>query len=105
MKIFIACGAHGISGAAVEYTDSSLRKLIKQTKKRFTAEQCRDLHKILKTELATMLPKIMEHGLAKDSYGEYYTTEKFDTDLVYLAVYDHIGNNKQIGLVSTPIVH
>jgi hypothetical protein len=97
--IYIACGAHGVSGASVEYSHLKLQRDIKAAKKMWTKQQAQHLHKILSTTLTTMLPEIMTNGWAVDSYGERYTRETFDQDLVCLAVYDHIGNNKQIGLI------
>lgn len=98
-SIYIACGAHGVAGAAVEYTHLKLVRDIKKVRKLYTKEQAQQLHQILAKSLTAMLPEIMANGIAKDAYGETYTKETFDSDLVCLAVYDHIGNNKQIGLV------
>ena len=97
--IYIACGAHGVEGAAVEYSHLKLVRDIKKVKKLFNKEQAKELHKILATSLTAMLPEIMSNGWAVDAYGERYTKETFDQDLVCLAVYDHYGNGKQIGLV------
>ena len=97
--IYIACGAHGVAGATVEYTHLKLVRDIKKARKLWTKEQAKNLHQILATSLTNMLPEIMANGIAKDAYGETYTKEIFDQDLVCLAVYDHIGNDKQIGLM------
>ena len=97
--IYIACGAHGVSGACVEYSHLKLVRDIKTAKKRFTKQEAQQLHKILSTTLTAMLPEIMSNGWAVDAYGERYNKETFDQDLVCLAVYDHVGNGSQIGLV------
>lgn len=97
--IYIACGAHGVQGASVEYSHLKLQRDIKAAKKLYTKQEAQQLHKILSMTLSAMLPNIMSTGQAVDSYGEHYTRETFDQDLVCLAVYDHIGNNKQIALI------
>lgn len=98
-SIYIACGAHGVAGACVEYSHLKLQRDIKAVKKQWTKEQAKQLHAVLAESLSAMLPEIMAHGCATDAYGEFYTQETFDQDLVCLAVYDHYGNGKQIGLV------
>jgi hypothetical protein len=98
--IFIACDAHGVAGAGVEITQLKLQRDIKAVKKQWTKEQAKKLHTILANTLSAMLPEIMAHGCATDAYGEFYTKETFDQDLVCLAIYDHIGNGKQISLMN-----
>jgi hypothetical protein len=97
--IYIACEAHGVAGAAVEYSHLKLQRDIKKFKKMATKEMARDLHAILARSLTAMLPDIMLSGTAVDAYGERYTQDTFDSDLVALAIYDHIGNDKQIALM------
>jgi hypothetical protein len=97
--IYIACGAHGVAGASVEYTRLKLERSIKKAKKVFNKEQAKELHKIMAQSLTAMLPEIIANGTAVDSYGEVYNKETFDQDLVCLAIYDHIGNGSQIALM------
>lgn len=99
--IVIACGAHGMPGVCVETTDSDVREAIAQasTLKR---KQVRKLHQMLVKNLKKMLPAIKSGKTVRDPHGELYTKEIFDADLVWLAVYDHVGNGKQIGLAGQP---
>lgn len=99
MNNIIICEMHGVSGAVVEITTEKLAESIAEAKQLFTKDQCRKLHKILKTELTRMLPMIAHYKYAVDSFGEFYDTQTFDDDLVLLAVYDHIGNGKKITLL------
>lgn len=102
-KIVIACGAHGVKGAAVEYSDRLLRKEIKKVRKTLSKAQCQQLHKVLSHTLSDMLPTIAQYGMAIDAFGETYTKVTFDQDLVMLAVYDHVGNDSMIGLVKPTV--
>jgi hypothetical protein len=97
--IVIACTPHGVAGACVEYTHGELVELINSVP--FDAVTCSKLHKTLKRELSKMLPRIAQGKMATDRYGELYDKAKFDMDLVHLAVYDYLGNGRQIALVQS----
>ena len=97
-KIFIACGYHGVKGATVETTERELHKAIKSVKSEMSKDMCRMLHSTLSKSLSEMLPDMISKGTAIDKYGEHYDREKFNDDLLAVGVYDHIGNNKRIGL-------
>lgn len=102
--VYIACGAHGVRGAVVETTHTIITRNITRARKKFGAENCKKLHEILARSLTAMMPQIMNQGYAVDEFGEYYTEETFDSDLVLLAVYDHVGNGRQIGVTTSPFI-
>ena len=92
----IACTFHGVAGAVVQTTERDIKRATKQAKREFGKDGCKKLHAILARELTAMLPQIAKFGNAVDSYGEFYTNETFDADLLLLAVYDSVGNKRSI---------
>ena len=100
MTIQIACTYHGVPHAVVITTHDQIVDIIKQVSEMYSKKQCRNIHKSLAKDLSKMLPDIIAKGSSVSSEGEYYTRETFNQDLVCLAVYDHIGNNKQIALTN-----
>ena len=103
--IFISMGAHGVSGAAVQTTDSDIRGMMRDVKKlmrrdNVSTDELKEVHAALARELSAMLPKMAKDGFAIDSHGEYYDSHTFDNDLVLCAVYDHIANGKSITLTT-----
>ena len=64
----------------------------------FTKARARKLVKLLKQQVRTHLPTIMRGETYYDGF-ETMDKQKFDDDLVCLAIYDYIGNNKPITVV------
>lgn len=99
--IFINCGPHGVRGAAVETTHdmiTSLRDTLLSAiqNKEITKNEIRSMHSQLAAELTKIFPEILKTGRAYSDILGNYDKETFDADLVHLAVYDHVGNGKQI---------
>ena len=63
-----------------------------------TKARARKLVKMLKQQVRTYLPTIMQGETYNDGF-EIMDKQKFDDDLVWVAIYDHIGNNKPITVV------
>jgi hypothetical protein len=95
-NVNINCTLHGVAGAGVQTTAKDIKRATKQAKREFGKDGCKKLHKILATNLTAMLPSIMQHGNAVDAYGEFYDTASFDIDLLWLAVFDSVGNKTKI---------
>jgi hypothetical protein len=102
MNITINLSFHGVKGACVQYTDKELRRDIKEARKLWTKTDAQKMVEILRKTLTDMLPDIINKGISRDPFGEIYTKEIFDQDLVCLAVYDHIGNDRPIALAFDP---
>jgi hypothetical protein len=99
MTIQIACEYHGVPHAVVLTTHETIVNTINEVSQMYSKKQCRNIHKSLAKDLAKMLPSIVANGSAISSNGEFYNREIFNQDLVCLAVYDHLGNDKQIALI------
>jgi hypothetical protein len=100
-EFYIVMTPHGVNGAAVQVDDATVKDCIRQIKNalrkhQLTRAMIRDMHEMLAKELSNMMMKILRTGQAVDSKGETYDKAKFDNDLVWCAVYDHIGNGKKI---------
>lgn len=103
-NVYIACTPHGVTGAASQTTFKDIEKCIRTARKKFGVEGSRKMHAVLAKNLSNMLPQIMKVGFAYDEFGERYDADAFDSDLVWLAVYDHVGNGKKIAIMYTPVV-
>jgi hypothetical protein len=97
MTLQIACTYHGVPHAIVITTHDKIVNTIQQVTQMYSKKQCRNIHKSLAKDLSNMLPDIVANGFSFCN-GEFYNRETFNEDLVCLAVYDHIGNDKQIAL-------
>lgn len=97
-QIQIVCAHHGVAGASVFTTHENLLEILDYVKQTNTKKECRKLHAYLKKELSRMLPDIVSKGKAKSSDGDIVTKDDFNEDLICLAIYDHVGNDKQIGI-------
>lgn len=103
---YIMMGPHGVKGAAVETDHNQVQEAIREVRKGMrqsgtSQDVVREIHRHLANELTNMLPQIMRHGSAMDSSGEFYDREKFDNDLIFCAVYDHLANGKQIAITDS----
>lgn len=99
MDIVISLGSHGLKGFAVQTTHEIVLDAIELAKSTYTRQECEQLRNILVRELRNGSGAIMSGKTFVDSYGELYDKQKFNDDLVWVAIYDHVANNKPIGLM------
>jgi hypothetical protein len=99
MKDFIIrLDPNGLTGVGVETNEQQMDKVWADIPQHYPQQTYKDLADALRKSLKAMLPSIVKNGYATDVYGEFYSKEIFDTDLMYLAAYDYIGYGKGISI-------
>ena len=94
-KILINLTPNGLPGIYVSAYQEEVDKLVLLACKNFTKAYARKVCKFLKQQTRENLPTIMKGETYHDGH-ELMNKEKFDNDLVNLAVFDWYGNNRKI---------
>ena len=96
-KILINLTPNGLPGIYVSAIKEEVDNLVSSTTKLITKARARKICKFLKQQTRENLPKIMKGETYHDGH-ELMDKEKFDNDLVHIAVYDWYGNNRKINI-------
>jgi len=82
--------------ARVETTHKAVKKCLKQIKRaNQSAKSCQQTADMLKRQFFNHVADIQKYGEYHDGF-ELMTRQKFDDDLVWIAVYDKVGRNIDI---------
>jgi len=93
--MIIDLSANGLP-ACVETTRKAVKKCLKTIEKRkASAKYCQQTADMLKRQFFNHVADIQKYGEYHDGF-ELMTRQKFDDDLVWIAVYDKVGRNIDI---------
>ena len=96
-RTFIALKQNGLPCVFIEYTQPA--KELVDMEKMYTPEECRVRADYLRPRCQSALPYIQRGESVMTEHG-VMGKQEFDTDCVWLAVYDKVGNNLPIKWVT-----
>ena len=93
--MIIDLSANGLP-ARIETTRKAVKKCLKSIKRaNQSAKYCQQTADMLKRQFFNHVADIQKYGEYHDGF-ELMTRQKFDDDLVWIAVYDKVGRNIDI---------
>ena len=90
-QIVISLHENGLPGFAVLTTQKEVQDALQEALDNMSVSMCQRLAEILKEDAVKYFP-IIQQGKTYNDGVETIDKTKFDQDLVWIAVYDYIGN-------------
>ena len=100
-QIVISLHENGLPGFAVLTTQKEVQDALQEALDNMSVSMCQRLAEILKEDAVKYFP-IIQQGKTYNDGVETIDKTKFDQDLVWIAVYDYIGNGVPISIVKNP---
>jgi hypothetical protein len=99
MKVRLFSTYHGVTGTAVDTTTECIETILNDIKQEnIPKTEIMSMYLTLRDDLNSMTKQIASSGVAKSQFGDLYTKKEFDADLIYVCLYDHLANDKQLAI-------